>query len=109
MNEGVFNFNFYNSNGMKLKDSEINKIINENKSAFIKNNKLIDKELLPVVLEKVLHEHGIKGQYVIEDVAALGYAKTMSSGSEKGMTDILYATTGRYNEHVKKVFENIGV
>lgn len=109
MNEGVFNFNFYNSNGMKLRDSEINKIINENKSAFIKNNKLIDKELLPVALEKVLHEHGIKGQYVIEDVAALGYAKTMSSGSEKGMTDILYATTGRYNEHVKKVFENIGV
>ena len=109
MNEGVFNFNFYNSNGMKLKDSEISKIINENKNAFIKDGKLIDKELLPVILENVLKENNIKGQYAIEDISALGYAKTMTSGAEKGMTDVLYATTGQYNKKIKQVFENIGV
>ena len=109
MQEGVFNFNFYNANGMKLKDSEISKIINENKDAFIRDGKLINKKFLPSILENILEEKGIRGQYVIEDIAALGYAKTMTSGAEKGMTDILYATTGRYNKNIKKAFTNMGM
>lgn len=107
--DGVFNFNYYNSNGMKLKDSEINKIIKQNKNKFMVDGKFVEKELFGSILDSILEESNIVGQYAIEDIAALGYAKTMTSGAEKGMTDILYATTGRYNKYVEKVFKNINM
>lgn len=106
---GVFNFNYYNSNGMKLKDKEINAIINENIDMFKQDGGFVDKNKFSAILDKVLEEKGIFGQYAIEDISALGYAKTMTSGAEKGMTDILYATTGKYDKNVRKVFENIGM
>ncbi|MEG1494751.1 MAG: hypothetical protein RR406_00405 [Bacilli bacterium] len=109
MKDGVFNFNFYNENGMKLRDNEINNLINDNIEHFIKDGKLVDKAALPKILEDLLETKNIKGQYAIEDAAALGYAKTMTSGAEKGMTDIVYATTGRYNKEIEKVFKNIGM
>lgn len=105
--DGVFNFNYYNSNGMKLKDKEINKIIKENKDSFISEGKFVDSNKFSAILGNILEEKGIYGQYAIEDISALGYAKTMTSGAEKGMTDILYATTGKYNKDVRTVFENI--
>ena len=104
---GVFNFNYYNSNGMKLKDSEINKIINSNKEKFMQDGNFVDRNKFSAILGGILEEKGIYGQYAIEDISALGYAKTMTSGAEKGMTDILYATTGKYDKNVRKVFENI--
>ena len=106
---GIFNFNYYNSNNMKLKDSEINTIINDNIDKFMKDGSFVDKNKFSAILGNILEEKGIFGQYAIEDISALGYAKTMTSGAEKGMTDILYATTGKYDKNVRKVFENIGM
>ena len=107
--DGIFNLNFYNGNGMKLRDSEINEIIQSNIDRFKKNGKLIDNNLMYGTLLNILEENKISAQFAIEDIGALGYAKTMTSGSEKGMTDILYVTTGKYNDKVKKVFQNIGM
>ena len=107
--DGVFNFNYYNSSGMKLRDSEINEIIKQNKDKFMENGKFVDSFKFKPILDEILERKGIIGQYTIEDMNALGYAKTMTSGAEKGMTDILYATTGKYNQEVRKVFENIGI
>lgn len=106
--DGVFNHYYYNSAGMKLSDRDINKIIQENKDKFMENGKFVDKHAFRLRLDELLESKSIYGQYVIEDMNALGYAKTMTSGSEKGMTDILYATTGKYDAEVRKVFENIG-
>ncbi|MGL4877963.1 hypothetical protein [Paraclostridium dentum] len=110
MSDGVFNFNFYKSDGTKLKDKEISKIINQNKSMFMKDNQLLNKEEMINTLENLLaNKYSAKGQYAIEDIAALGYAKTMTGGAEKGMTDIVYATTGKYDPKVKKVFQDLNV
>ena len=106
--DGVFNHYYYNSAGMKLSDKDINKIIQDNLSVFKDNNGFVGKHEFRQRLDELLASKSIYGQYVIEDMNALGYAKTMTSGSEKGMTDILYATTGKYNEEVRKVFQNIG-
>lgn len=107
--DGVFNFNYYNSSGMKLKDKEINQIIKENKTKFMENGEFVESFKFRNILNDILEEKGIIGQFAIEDMNALGYAKTMTSGAEKGMTDILYATTGKYDKNVRKVFENIGM
>lgn len=107
--DGVFNYNYYNSSGVKLRDNEINEIIKQNKEKFMENGKFIDPNRIKPILDSILEEKGVIGQYVIEDMNALGYAKTMTSGAEKGMTDILYATTGKYNKEVRQVFENLGV
>lgn len=106
--DGVFNHYYYNSAGMKLSDRDINTIIQENLSIFKDDDKFVGKHEFRERLDKLLASKSIYGQYVIEDMNALGYAKTMTSGSEKGMTDVLYATTGRYDKEVRKVFENIG-
>ena len=109
MHNGVFNFNYYNENGVKLNEKEINKIIKENKSLFFdKNNKPLTQLEMANKLEKALEKKGIKGQFAIEDISALGYAKTMTSGVEKGMTDIVYAATGSYDKNVKAFFQETG-
>lgn len=106
MHHGVFNFNFYESDGTKLKDSDINKIIQKNLSLFVDgNNKPLTQAEMAANLEKLLSKKDIRGQYAIEDVSAMGYVKTMTSGAEKGMTDIVYASTGSYNKKVKQFFE----
>lgn len=58
-------------------------------------------------LNKLLSSKGIIGQFAIEDISAIGYVKTMTSGVEKGMTDVIYASTGSYDERVKKFFQEI--
>ena len=109
MHNGVFNFNYYNNNGVKLNEKEINKIIKENKNLFFdKNNKPLTQLEMANELEKILEKKNIKGQFAIEDISALGYAKTMTSGVEKGMTDIVYAATGSYDKNVRTFFEKTG-
>lgn len=109
MDNGVFNFNFYESDGTKLKDNEINKIVKENKALFFdENNKPLTQYEMANKLEEILAKRNIKGQYAIEDISAIGYAKTMTAGAEKGMTDIVYATTGSYDANVRKFFEKTG-
>ena len=58
-------------------------------------------------LESLLSQYGMKGQYAIEDISAMGYVKTMTSGVEKGMTDIVYTSTGSYDETVENFFKKI--
>ena len=106
MHHGVFNFNFYESDGTKLRDEDINKIIRKNLSKFLdKNNQPLTQAEMAAKLEKILSKKGITGQYAIEDISAMGYVKTMTSGAEKGMTDIVYASTGSYNNKIKQFFK----
>lgn len=111
MTDGVFSFNYYNEEGLKLTDSEISKIINKEKDLLLKGRDHLkgNQAESSVIIEDILKRNKIKGQYAIEDISALGYAKTMTGGAEKGMTDIVYATTGQHNEKIKKVFEELGV
>lgn len=102
--DGVFNYNFYESDGTKVRVSEINKIIKANKESF--KGKSTQAEMIRT-LEDLLASKGIKGQYAIEDISAIGYVKTMTSGAEKGMTKVVYASTGSYDERVKKFFQGI--
>lgn len=110
VDHGVFNFKFYNEEDIKVTDENISKIINKHKDLFFNSNGefIKDKRQQSSIIEGLLQKQGIKGQYVIEDISALGYAKTMS-GSEKGMTDILFATTGKYNKNIKNVFSKLDV
>ena len=105
---GVFNYNYYNSNGVKLTEKEINEIIQKNKSffKFDKDKPLLQSDMA-AQLNKLLSSKGIIGQFAIEDISAIGYVKTMTSGVEKGMTDVIYASTGSYDERVKKFFQEI--
>lgn len=108
MHYGVFNFNFYESDGTKLRDEDINKIINKNSSLFFNKDKPLTQAEMVAKLEDLLSKKNIIGQYAIEDVSAIGYVKTMTSGVEKGMTDILYTSTGSYNKKVKQFFKETG-
>ena len=111
MNNGVFNFNFYDEYDNRLKSKDINKIISENIELFYdtdENGKLISKSnaerfsILNSLLEK---DYNVKGQFAIEDVSAKGYIKTMTSGAEKGMTKVLYTPYGTNNDKIKTFFE----
>ena len=111
MNNGVFNFNFYDEYDNRLKPKDINKIISENIELFYdtdENGKLISKSnaerfgILNSLLEK---DYNVKGQFAIEDVSAKGYIKTMTSGAEKGMTKVLYTPYGTNNDKIKTFFE----
>ncbi len=104
IHKGVFNYNYYESDGTKLKLSEINKLINNNKSAFENANTSIERI---AILDKIMKDNKIEGFYSIEDINAKGYAKTMT-GAEKGMTHVLYASTGSYDDRVKTFFKEIG-
>lgn len=105
MQTGVFNYNYYESDGTKLRTSEINKIIKANKKAF--EGKTTQAEKIRA-LEDLLASKNIKGQYAIEDISAIGYVKTMTGGAEKGMTNVVYASTGSYDPRVRKFFEASG-
>lgn len=110
MHNGVFNFRFYNENGLKISDEEINAIIKANRSHFI-NSKGVpyaQAEMAAILEDLLSKKFNIKGQYSIEDISALGYAKTLSSGVEKGMTDVLYSTTGSYDSKVRQFFKKTG-
>lgn len=104
MQTGLFNYNYYEADGTKLRTSEINKIIKQNKNLFA--NTQTDAERFDV-LNQILSSKNIRGQFAIEDISALGYAKTMTSGAEKGMTKVVYAPTGSYDARVKQFFTNI--
>lgn len=104
MQTGLFNYNYYESDGTKLRTSEINKIIKQNKELFV--NTETDAERFDI-LNQILSSKNIRGQFAIEDISALGYAKTMTSGAEKGMTRVVYAPTGSYDARVKQFFTNI--
>ena len=108
MQYGVFNFNFYKEDGMKVRDSEINAILKSNQSRFLDSNgvPLTQAEMI-ANLESLLSQYGMKGQYAIEDISAMGYVKTMTSGVEKGMTDIVYTSTGSYDKTVENFFKKI--
>lgn len=108
MQYGVFNFNFYKKNGVKVTDEEINAILKSNRSNFLgPNKKLLSQYEMASKLEDILAKNDIKGQFAIEDISALGYAKTVT-GAEKGMTDIVYSSTGSYNKDIEKFFKKIG-
>lgn len=104
MQTGLFNYNYYEADGTKLRTSEINKIIKQNKNLF--TNTQTDAERFDI-LNQLLSSKNIKGQFAIEDISALGYAKTMTSGAEKGMTKVVYAPTGSYDSKVKQFFKEI--
>ena len=104
MQTGLFNYNYYESDGTKLRTSEINKIIKQNKELFV--NTETDAERFDI-LNQILSSKNIRGQFAIEDISALGYAKTMTSGAEKGMTRVMYSPTGSYDARVKQFFTNI--
>ena len=104
MQTGLFNYNYYEADGTKLRTSEINKIIKQNKNLFA--NTQTDAERFDI-LNQILSSKNIRGQFAIEDISALGYAKTMTSGAEKGMTKVVYASTGSYDSRVQQFFKGI--
>lgn len=105
MHKGVFNYNYYNADGTKLRVDEINKIIKSNKYVF--SNATSQQEMIGA-LDTLLASKGIKGQFAIEDINAFGYVKTMTGGAEKGMTKVVYSTTGSYDSKVKEFFSKAG-
>lgn len=108
MQYGVFNYNFYESDGTKLRPEEISRIINESKHLFFdENNQMRTQHEMAGILDQLLYSKGIKGQYAIEDISAMGYVKTMT-GAEKGMTNVMYAAVGSQDARVKEFFKEIG-
>lgn len=107
---GVFLHKYVKDNGMILDDSEITKIINQNKELFMSNGKLVDKVESSRILENLLAEkYSAHGSYRIHDVSAAGFIKPTTSSTEKGMTNLNYLKTGSLNKNVDNFFKNIGM
>lgn len=108
--QGVFLHKYMKTNGMSLTDEEITNIINKNKSAFMKNGKMLGKTSANLELDKLLvNQYEANGLYRIQDISAAGYIKPTTSSTEKGMTNLNYVKTGSLNKDVDKFFKSIGM
>ena len=108
--QGVFTHKFMKSNGMALTDEEITKIINQNKSVFMENGKLVSNTNATIKLSNLLEsKYEATGLYRIQDISAAGYIKPTTSSAEKGMTNLNYIKTGTLDKNVDNFFKSIGM
>lgn len=108
--QGVFTHKFMKSNGMSLTDEEITKIINQNKSIFIENGKLVSNTNATTKLSDLLEsKYEATGLYRIQDISAAGFIKPTTSSAEKGMTNLNYIKTGTLDKNVDNFFKSIGM
>ena len=105
--DGIFNYNFYNADGLKVTDEELNKLIANLDLSNIMEQNLSEAETFSIVADKLKKKYNIDGRYAIEDMSAIGYIKTLTP-AEKGMSHILYLETASQNEQVGKFFKNLG-
>lgn len=106
IHRGIFNHGYYDKYGNKMTDDAINNIISQNKNIF---KGITDKYDLTKTLDDLLNANEIVGKYFVEDIAAYGYIKNMTSGVEKGMTNLLYSSTGSINKNIKGFFKDAGL
>lgn len=108
--QGIFTHKFMKSNGMALTDEEITKIINQNKSVFMENGKLVSNTNATIKLSNLLEsKYEATGLYRIQDISAAGFIKPTTSSAEKGMTNLNYIKTGTLDKNVDSFFKSIGM
>lgn len=110
MQNGVFLHKYLKSNGMTLTDSEISKILNQNKDLFFEDGKLTNNLNAISKLDKLLDEkYSTNGMYRIQDIGAAGFIKPTTSSTEKGMTNLNYVKTGALNNDIDQFFKKLGL
>lgn len=110
MQNGVFLHKYLKSNGMTLTDSEISKILNQNKDLFFENGKFTNNLEAITKLDKLLEDkYSTSSMFRIQDIGAAGFIKPTTSSTEKGMTNLNYVKTGALNKDVDQFFKTLGL
>ena len=102
MDRSLLKFQVSNKKGISLTDTEISKILQQNKHLFTDIDPT-DKAAMLNAFVKSLDDYNIN--FAVEDVNRMTLPKILANDSEKSMNHLLYAKTGSIDERVAKVFK----
>lgn len=100
-NRGVLSFNIRDMNGNELSIDEINKILNENKELFSKE----DRNDNIKNLVSLFRENNYRVGFEIENINKSELVKMSDNSAEKSMVRLFYGKTGEFDSRIRDYFE----
>ena len=100
-NRGILSFNIRDMNGNELSVDEINKILNENKELFSKE----DRNDNIKNLVSLFRENNYRVGFEIENINKSELVKMSDNSAEKSMVRLFYGKTGEFDSRIRDYFE----